>query len=364
MKLTSFRSEFIAFLLVTVNKKLSRMAGIDGNPKQSIPNGALLKADDNCRMRLSREKIKSASIIRYLCTTGFALWALVMALEPNPGFDAPWPWIALFWALQISVGLIVLQMSMQLILKLDNKGRLSLWLLVCSSGFLGAALLTPIYWLIGEGFMQQVLGFPQSFDGEGQQSDLKPFGLAALVEEWLNISGPVIASWALIAWPRLQGLVPPMVQSEPTLGAAAFRAEAQALDEVEEGIRHWRKALPAALGEDVIVVKSELQYLRVWTTRGCGLVLGSLNEVEEAEGSAGMRVHRSWWVHGEHVRMVRRRGEAAICELSDGREVPVSRRRKADALARFGERVRYDVMSSPSDNIQSRSNQNPRRKPS
>jgi hypothetical protein len=69
-------------------------------------------------------------------------------------------------------------------------------------------------------------------------------------------------------------------------------------------------------------------------------------------------------VHGEHVRMVRRRGEAAICELSDGREVPVSRRRKADALARFGERVRYDVMSSPSDNIQSRSNQNPRRKPS
>ena len=181
MKLTSLRSESIAFLLVTVNKKLSRMAGIDGNPKQSIPNGALLMADDNCRMRLSREKIKSASIIRYLCTTGFALWALVMALEPNPGFDAPWPWIALFWALQISVGLIVLQMSMQLILKLDNKGRLSLWLLVCSSGFLGAALLTPIYWLIGEGFMQQVLGFPQSFDGEGQQSDLKPFGLAALV---------------------------------------------------------------------------------------------------------------------------------------------------------------------------------------
>jgi DNA-binding LytR/AlgR family response regulator len=115
---------------------------------------------------------------------------------------------------------------------------------------------------------------------------------------------------------------------------------------------NWRKALPLELGHDVIAVKSELQYLRVWTTRGSALVLGSLQEVEDAEGSAGMRVHRSWWVHARHVRIVRRRGEAAICELSNGREVPVSRRRKADVLARFGDGARLEDMAPASHGAQ------------
>jgi DNA-binding LytR/AlgR family response regulator len=114
----------------------------------------------------------------------------------------------------------------------------------------------------------------------------------------------------------------------------------------------WRAALPSELGDDVVAVASELQYLRVWTVRGAALVLGSLQEVEDAEGAAGMRVHRSWWVNAMHVRAVRRRGDGAVCELSDGREIPVSRRRKADVLARFGDSARYDVVpGEPAQNI-------------
>jgi hypothetical protein len=38
--------------------------------------------------------------------------------------------------------------------------------------------------------------------------------------------------------------------------------------------------------------------------------------------------------------------------LSDGREIPVSRRRKADVLARFGDSARYDVVpGEPAQNI-------------
>jgi hypothetical protein len=72
-------------------------------------------------------------------------------------------------------------------------------------------------------------------------------------------------------------------------------------------------------------------------------VLGSLQDVEEGEGAGGMRVHRSWWVSARHVRSIRRSGEAASCELSDGRQVPVSRRRKAEVLARFGDGARYEI---------------------
>ena len=92
-------------------------------------------------------------------------------------------------------------------------------------------------------------------------------------------------------------------------------------------------------------------------------MLGSLQEVEDEEGSAGMRVHRSWWVNARHVRTVGRRGEAVICELSDGREVPISRRRKADAVGRFGDRARYQEMPTASKELQARGGQNNRRNP-
>jgi hypothetical protein len=284
-------------------------------------------------------------ILRYLSGAGLTLWALVMALAPDPGFTAPWPWMALFWALQIGLGLTVLQASLYLLSRACPSGRLAMGWLVLLSGLTGAVVLTPVYWLIGEGLMQQVLGFMPSIDDDNDLIGAQQaFGWRVLAEEFSEIAGPVMAAWLLISWPRLQGLMPPWVvrttgsedlpQSSlppvPTDIAPATKAP-------------WRTALPSELGDDVIAVKSELQYLRVWTTRGCALVLGALQEVEDAEGVAGMRIHRSWWVHARHVRSVRRRGDAAVCELSDGREVPVSRRRKADALTRFGDGARYDA---------------------
>jgi hypothetical protein len=316
-------------------------------------------------MQTSTSSANRSSIVRYLSVTGLSLWALVMALAPDPGFNAPWYWISLFWAMQIAVGLTVLQTTLYLLSRADSQGRMPLWSLVVMSGFCGAAVLTPIYWLIGEGLMQQVLGFAETFDADELVSVQQTFGWAVLVDEWLDISAPVIAAWALISWPRLQGLLPPLVQSLKKSVDEPLASLSQVSSVVEESVQNWRKALPTELGNDVVAVKSELQYLRVWTTRGSALVLGSLQEVEDAEGSAGMRVHRSWWVHARHVRTIRRSGEAVICELSDGREVPVSRRRKADAVARFGDRARYEDLPAASRDARSPTltDQNARRNP-
>lgn len=316
-------------------------------------------------MRTSTSSANRSSITRYLSVTGLSLWALVMALAPDPGFSAPFLWLSLFWAMQIAVGLTVLQTTLYLLSRADSQGRMPLWSLVVMSGFCGAAVLTPIYWLIGEGLMQQVLGFAETFDADELVSVQQTFGWAVLVDEWLDISAPVIAAWALISWPRLQGLLPPLVQSLKKSVDEPLASLSQVSSVVEESVQNWRKALPKELGNDVVAVKSELQYLRVWTTRGSALVLGSLQEVEDAEGSAGMRVHRSWWVHARHVRTIRRSGEAVICELSDGREVPVSRRRKADAVARFGDRARYEDLPAASRDARSPTltDQNARRNP-
>ena len=314
-------------------------------------------------MQISIDTANSMSIARYLGGTGLALWAFVMALLPDPGFMAPWLWMALFWALQIGFGLTILQTILYLMSRVDSKGRMPLWSLVAMSGLCGSVVLAPIYWLIGEGLMQQFMGFAETIDTDELRSVERTLGWAALVEEWLEISGPVIAGWALISWPRLQGLLPPLVQKTNWSVDEPLVALSQELKVIEVSVRSWREALPKELGDDVMAVKSELQYLRVWTTRGAALVLGSLQEVEDEEGSAGMRVHRSWWVHARHVRTVRRRGEAAICELSDGREVPISRRRKADAVARFGDRARYQEMPTASRSLPARDGQNNRRNP-
>jgi hypothetical protein len=314
-------------------------------------------------MQISIDTANSMSIARYLGGTGLALWAFVMALMPDPGFMAPWLWMALFWALQIGVGLTILQTILYLMSRVDSKGRMPLWSLVAMSGLCGSVVLAPIYWLIGEGLMQQFMGFAETIDTDELRSVERTLGWAALVEEWLEISGPVIAGWALISWPRLQGLLPPLVQKTNWSVDEPLAALSQDPKVIEVSVCSWREALPKELGDDVIAVKSELQYLRVWTTRGAALVLGSLQEVEDEEGSAGMRVHRSWWVHARHVRTVGRRGEAAICELSDGREVPISRRRKADAIARFGDRARYQEMPKASQSLPARDGQNNRRNP-
>ena len=314
-------------------------------------------------MQISIDTANSMSIARHLGGTGLALWVFVMALMPDPGFMAPWLWMALFWALQIVVGLTILQTILYLMSRVDSKGRMPLWSLVAMSGLCGSVVLAPIYWLIGEGLMQQFMGFAETIDTDELRSLERTLGWAALVEEWLEISGPVIAGWALISWPRLQGLLPPLVQKTNRSVDEPLAALSQDPKVIEVSVRSWREALPKELGDDVMAVKSELQYLRVWTTRGAALVLGSLQEVEDEEGSAGMRVHRSWWIHARHVRTVRRRGEAAICELSDGREVPISRRRKADAVARFGDRARYQEMPTASKSLPARDGQNNRRNP-
>ena len=314
-------------------------------------------------MQISIDTANSMSIARYLGGTGLALWVFVMALMPDPGFMAPWLWMALFWALQIGVGLTILQTILYLMSRVESKGRMPLWSLVAMSGLCGSVVLAPIYWLIGEGLMQQFMGFAETIDTDELRSVERTLGWAALVEEWLDISGPVIAGWALISWPRLQGLLPPLVQKTNWSVDEPLVALSQEPKVIEVSVRSWREALPRELGDDVIAVKSELQYLRVWTNRGAALVLGSLQEVEDEEGSAGMRVHRSWWVHARHVRTVRRRGEAAICELSDGREVPISRRRKADAVARFGDRARYQEMPTASKSLPAHDGQNNLRNP-
>jgi hypothetical protein len=293
----------------------------------------------------------ATSIVRYLGAAGVALLALMLVLQPDVGFSAPLPAMALFWALQIGSGLLVLQLLLYRLAQSFGATRLPTWTLVLASGVLGSALLAPLFWLIGEGLMQGVLQMPATPDDDPVSPAT---GLpTALWQEYFDIVGPVTASWLLICLPRLHWLVPPRLVpwradtpqpvTRSETGAEVPRPGSPTEPPAPPMPRAaWQTRLPPALGEDIIAVASELQYLRVWTSRGCALILGAMSEVESGSGSAGLRVHRSWWVATRHVRRVQRSAAGVVCVLSDGRSIPVSRRRRTEVLARLGDGVTYN----------------------
>ncbi len=328
----------------------------------------------------------AGAILRYLLVAGLALLAFVVLLEPDVGFVAPPAARLLFWALQIAAGLLILQSMLYLLSRLLGASRMPSWALVLLSAILGAAVLAPVYWLIGEGLMEGLLGYPRQLDEISIDYD-GPLVGRLLLEEYVDIVGPVTAAWALICLPRLNRLVPPLlhpndrepvvvprhatlapevvdaaphgggsepepqVQAAPPVDAGCVQptsateypepAAGEAPDVAEAARPKWSHRLPSELGDDVIAVASELQYLRVWTPRGCALILGALADVEAESGPEGLRVHRSWWIGCRHVISVRRTASGAVCVMSDGRQVPVSRRRRAEVLARFGDGAQY-----------------------
>jgi hypothetical protein len=140
---------------------------------------------------------------------------------------------------------------------------------------MGSLLLAPIFWVIGEGMMEQLLGFAADVDGDtSSRSASTGFGLRAIANEFTDIVGPVTTAWILISWPRLQGLVPPLIEPAPvSTNLRNTKSVSDIDDKPVFSAPEWRQSLPSELGDDLIAVVSELQYLRVWTVRGTALVL-------------------------------------------------------------------------------------------
>lgn len=296
----------------------------------------------------------SEGVLRYLTIVGCAFLALMLTLEPDVGFEAPLAARLLFWSLQIMTGLLVLQSVLHLLTRYLGASRAPSWSLVLLSGVIGSLLLAPLYWLIGEGLMVSWLDYPTQAD----DSDTDFMGYTfvnPLIQEYLNIVGPVTTAWALICSPRLHWLMPPLLHERTSDSDAVATPDINPKAiELSSGVNQsneaesyaptrstWRDRLPEQLGTEVIAVTSELQYLRVWTPRGCALILGALADVETEAAAAGLRVHRSWWVATDHVVSVRRTATGAVCLVSDGRQVPVSRRRRSEVLAHFGDSAQY-----------------------
>ncbi len=141
--------------------------------------------------------------------------------------------------------------------------------------------------------------------------------------------GSVLAQWpaAFLEWMALTlGVIAPLL----------FIANALARERREQ----WGEGLfgflmqrlpPPLRGAELLALKAEDHYVRVYTSAGDDLVLMRFEDALAAlEGYPGVQTHRSWWAAAGAVRSIEpQAGGLAEVVLTSGLRVPVSRRRKA-----------------------------------
>jgi hypothetical protein len=220
----------------------------------------------------------------------------------------------------------------------------SLWA-VCIAGSIGQALLLSPYY-------RAVFEWAGSLTSSGRlHGDFPPpeFSLAYVATLLWSIA-PGATVWTAVnyVYDRVLGVPrfryapaePPARASTPPPVAPAPPAEPVAAASPPTLPLLTRSRLPA--GAEIRALTAEEHYVRVYTDAGTDLVRyrfsDALTELDAV--TAGMQVHRSWWVRIDRVAAWHDRGRSCELELQGGLQVPVSLAFREAVIARLPASVR------------------------
>ena len=258
------------------------------------------------------------------------LFAFISADSENLGFGAS----LLIWQAQtvLPIGLVIL---CHLLLERSTQiSRLNGWTQLVLSGCVGATLFSPL-----------ALGLDLVLVDEAPPESL----LLEFLDEWSAVLPPVTIAWVAINAPWMLGykftqvsgdehrrrqplespLVTPAIATDGTL-------DKPGPDPDETMHTGFMQLLPPGLGVDLVYMEAELHYLKVVTAQGQALILYSLKDaVSELPGGDGIVCHRSFWVSKAHIETFKQKGRQGTLVLSDGLQIPVSRRKLAEVRAKL-----------------------------
>ena len=96
--------------------------------------------------------------------------------------------------------------------------------------------------------------------------------------------------------------------------------------------------LPGEVGNDILFLKAAGHYVEVVTSTGSAIILMRFTDAVGELGTAGMRIHRSYWAAYEHMTGLQRRDRRILLRLTGGHELPVSRSLLATVRSAIAER--------------------------
>ncbi len=247
-----------------------------------------------------------------------------------------------FWILHIGIGLGAAVLVARLLLVVRPLTRD--WVVVVLSGLGGVILFAPL--AIGVESLFPVGGI----DGDNDFMDqlARSSLVMAMVVEAIEMAPPYMAAWFLINLEPVRAAVTrrssaPIASGTTGRNGDNASAEPMATGDHSPEVQAFLDRLPPIIGAEMICVSSDLHYLNVVTREGQAMILGSLQEVEEAYGDKGLRVHRSHWVHVDSVTSLSKGGKGWYLNLIGNNRVPVSRRKRNEITDRLGE----DFLKNP-----------------
>lgn len=242
-----------------------------------------------------------------------------------------------FWVLHIGIGLTAAVLVARALLAVRPNTKD--WVVVVLSGIGGVVLFAPI--AIGIESL-----FPTGgFDGDNDVMEkLARSSLAmAVVVEAIELTPSFMAAWLLINLEPVRAVIthagtPKVTESEaPVPNGNGAPDEPATADAYPPETQAFLDRLPPIIGADMVCVSSDLHYLNVTTRQGQAMILGSLQELEDAFGDKGLRVHRSHWVYVDAVTSLSKSGKGWFLNLVGEKRVPVSRRKRNEIAGRLGE---------------------------
>ncbi len=226
-----------------------------------------------------------------------------------------------FWTIQISI-LMPLLITVQHFAThyFDLKKSLNPWIQTALSGIISAMLFTPIAYLL-----DVLFAVPE---------DESPMGLAwELLDEASGVVVPVTVTWLALNAPWIFQLDFSLMQG----GGEAQKQviEKPASSQSESPTRFQQELRSRSLGE-LISISSELHYVRVVTTDREVMFLFNLKDaIDQLPSDAGVQIHRSHWVAKAHIKELTKKNGSAQCILSNGKRLPVSRRKYSEIKDRL-----------------------------
>mgnify|MGYP005988414965 CR=1 FL=1 len=226
--------------------------------------------------------------------------AIIVGLQPAATADLPVIFAFMHWMLHICGAAAIVVLAISALRRLGLQLRWSIPI---------AILIMPLClapFSLGVEFMIASLTRKPAYQPDG------------FVEELSKVTVPAVGLMALAILVLFKG-------TTLLLGQQARLLERFA---AEPNLRTAFRDLPPDLGDDLLSVSAHDHYVIVRTTEGSAMLSARFAEtVGTLSRFQGTQVHRSHWVRTKHVTRIVPHASSYLCILSDGSEIPVSRRR-------------------------------------
>jgi len=238
---------------------------------------------------------------------------VVLVLQPEHTSSLPILVAYGLWATHLFFGFLLFLSGVALLQRLGWRNP---WPTIVS------ALMLPILF----GCVSLALDYGFGNPEEGVQSATTFFGL--LLEEIVAVTpASFVIAGALLYLLRREA---------PPVEPAAMPVELDPAMPKPVALRSLISSVPSDLGNDIIRMHAQDHYVEVVTTQGRSLLSEQFGEcVDKLADLDGIHCHRSHWVRLAHVVDIKKKGSAYACFLSNGEEVPISRRKYSEFKSRL-----------------------------